>query len=138
VTSTPELGHVSQSQGSVNSVSGGLTDGDKGGAKAFVPYGPDAAGWVVEVWFCTPRRSGPERCLYWHGPPTCQTSNLNESVAVFPDADSARSSFQRGCLPLPVTVTKWEAVSVEEALTRYSPYPVNHGWSTGRLITRPG
>lgn len=104
----------------------------------FVPYSPDAAGWVVGVWFRPPRSSNPERPLYWHGPPTCQTSNLNKSVAACPDADSARTAFQSSCLPLPRTCTKWEAVSVEEALTRYSPYPGVHGWATGRQIPAQG
>lgn len=114
----------------------GLSDSD--GAKNFVPYCSDATGWVVEVWFRPPRSSNPERPLYWHGQPTCQTSNLNKSVAVYPDADSARTAFQRCCLPLPMTVAKWEAVSVEEALTRYSPCPGVHGWVTGRQIPAHG
>jgi hypothetical protein len=104
----------------------------------FVPDGPDAQGWVVEVLFRPPRSSNPGRPLYWHGPPSCQTSNLNESVAVYPDADSARTSFERCCLPLPKTATKWEAVSVREALTRYSPLPARHGWEVGQQIPAQG
>jgi hypothetical protein len=113
----------------------GLSDDDDG-ASSLVPYGPDVKGWVVEVWFRPVRSSNEERPLYWHGPPTCQTSNLEESVAVFPDADSARTAFQSCCLLLPRTCTKWEAARVEEALTRYSPFRGIHGWATGRLITR--
>jgi hypothetical protein len=73
-------------RGSLVSVSVDLTDDDQGGVMRFAPNGPDAEGWVVEVLFRPPRSSNPGRPLYWHGPPTCQTSNLNESVAVFPDA----------------------------------------------------
>ena len=110
----------------------GLSDDD--GVSSFVLSSPDVKGCVVEVWFRPPRRSKVERPLYWHGPPTCQTSNLNKSVAVYPDADSARTAFRSCCLPLPRTCTKWNTVSVEEALSRYSPYPCVHGWVTGRQI----
>ena len=108
-----------------------LVDGDQVGVVRFDSNGPDVHGWVIEVMFRSPQRSRPERPLYWHGPPTCDASNLNESVAVFPDADSASYSFQRCCLPLPMWVTRWEAISIQEALARDLPLPAALGWTSG-------
>lgn len=115
-----------------------LSDDDQGGVRHFVRYGPEVKGWVVEVWFRPPRSSNPERPLYWHGPPTCKTSNLNKSVAVFADSSAARTALEMCGLPLPISVTRWSAVTVEEALTRFSPYPAVHGWVTGRQIPAEG
>jgi hypothetical protein len=115
--------------------SGSTANTDGTNCDRFVGYSSDVKGWIVEVWFrpLPLGSSKPERPVYWKGPPTCEASNLNTSVAVFPDADLARTAFQRCCLPLPRTCTKWSAVSVDEVLTRFSPYPAEHGWSTGRL-----
>jgi hypothetical protein len=111
-----------------------LADDGQAGVMPFDCDGPDAHGWVVEVMFRSPQRSNAGRPLYWHGPPTCDASNLNESVAVFTDAGSASHSFQRCCLPLPIWVTRWEAISIQEALTRDIPLPAALGWASGRQV----
>jgi hypothetical protein len=112
-------------------------EADEAGTSTFTRFGPDATGWVIEVWFrpLPIGSSKPQRPIYWHGPPECRASNLNESVAVFPADGSARVAFQSCCLPLPRVHTRWSAVTIEDAFSRFSPYPTSHGWGWGRVIS---
>jgi hypothetical protein len=111
-----------------------LADDGQAGLMQFDCDRPDVYGWVVEVMFRSRQRSTAGRPHYWHGPPTCDALNLNESVADFTHAGSASHSFQRCCLPLPIWVTRWEAISVQEALTRDMPLPAALGWGSGRQV----
>jgi len=131
---TGDRGRPAKCRGTVDSMSMHLADDGQVGVLPFDSDGPNAHGWVVEVMFSSSRRSDSGRPLYWHGPPTCDASNLNESVAVFTDAGSASHSFQRCCLPLPIWVTRWEAISVQEAVTRDLPLPAAVGWASGRQV----
>jgi hypothetical protein len=105
-------------------------------------FAPDVSGWVIEMWGRFGGRhfpsSEPERPVYWHGPDSAQASNLNASVAVFPTRQSAVESFRAKALPLPPGVSRWAAVSVEDAVDRGSQLMVVIGWGSGHVVPKAG
>lgn len=104
------------------------------GGEIWVPFVEGSIGWVIEIWRAPLPLGGsnPESPVYWNGPPHCRASNLGNGSAVFEDAETAREIFRTTCLPLPLMLTRWDAVTVEEALTRQSPPNARHQWGTAR------
>jgi hypothetical protein len=95
---------------------------------------PNASGWVIEMWWRSPRRSSTEMPIYWHGPSApYRASSLGGSVAEFASDSEAASTFEDLVVALPSGVSRWAPVTLQTASSRTQKGQATVGWGGGSL-----
>jgi hypothetical protein len=101
-------------------------------------FEPNESGWLIELWWRPPGRSGVEKPIYWHGRSApSSASGLNGTVAVFSSESEAKGTFETHASALPEGISRWNPVSLRTAQSRMPPVLATVTWGGADLAPQP-